>query len=276
MNEINSRLVRVNDEDFEVTFSVKAWQACEKIDSVDGTIEIEAHSIQRPNLKFLGLIHGHLSREFPSCLFAVKVSLSQIIEIIEDALSEWSEEEVLEFSDTYNREYYRNQDARWRMKDCFIPQTHALEYAGGANDTIEAELKLGSSHWMQDWPLEVSDPDRVEEFCAFYDRTADLIIKFDTMQLALFSYDDYLRNSVFYDRKQTQLDKTLSKWFDLTLSRDFALHGNTIAYWAALDRESNDPELSLADPQFVFPISGQLRRIWDDSLIPIDIYWDAL
>jgi hypothetical protein len=95
------------------------------------------------------------------------------------------------------------------------------------------------------------------------------------MQLALFSYDDYLRYSLFSDRKRIQLDKTLSEWFDLTLSRNFALHGNTIAYWATLDRESNDPELSITDPQFVFAISGKLRRIWDNSLIPINIHWDA-
>jgi hypothetical protein len=73
----------VVDEEFEVAFSGKAWQACDKIDSVDGTIEMEARSIQRPNLKFLGLIHGHLSRVFPIGLFAVKVSLSQVIEILE-------------------------------------------------------------------------------------------------------------------------------------------------------------------------------------------------
>ncbi|WP_146138247.1 hypothetical protein [Chamaesiphon polymorphus] len=266
----------MNEEDFAVTFSGKAWQACEKIDSVDGTIEMEACSIQRPNLKFLGLIHGHLSRVSPNGLFAVKVSLSQVIEIIEDAMYEWSEEEVLESSDIYHPKFYRIKDARWRMKDCSVAETHASEYAGGARDILETELKLGSSQGMQDWPLEVSNRSRVEEFCNFYDRKIDSSVKFDIMQLALFSYDDYLRYSIFSDRKPTQLDNTLSKWFDCTLRCDFALHGNTIAYWATLDRESNDPEFSLTDPQFVFAISGKLRRIWNDSQIPIDVYWDAL
>jgi hypothetical protein len=159
------------------------------------------------------------------------------------------------------------------MKDCFVAQTHASEYAGGAKEILETELKLVSSQWMQDWPLEVSDSSRVEEFCNFYDRTTDLLVKFDTMQLALFSYEDLVRLS---NVNWTQINESLSEWFDLRLRRDFALHGNTIAYWAALDRESNDPELSSTDPEFVFPMSGQLRRIWDDSLIPIDIYWDSL
>ena len=277
MSEIDSRLVRVNDEEFEVTFSAKAWQVCKEIDSVDGTIEIKARSVPRPNLKFLGLIHGHLSRVFPNDIFTVKVSISQIIEILEYALSEWSEEDVLKSSDVYLPECYRIEDARWRMKDCAVPQTNALEYGGTYQDILEAELNLGSSPGMQDWPLEVSDPDRVEEFCAFYDRQIDYSIKFDTMQLALFSYDDYLRYSRFSDRKRTQLDRTLAEWFDRRLRSDFAFHGNTIAhYWAALEREIDDPELSVSDPEFVCAISGQLRRIWEDSLIPIDIYWDAL
>jgi hypothetical protein len=270
---IHSRLVQVNNEDFEVTFSGKAWQQCKELETVDGTIEMAAHSAQRPELKFVCFIHGHLSRIFPNGPFAVEVSLSQAREVLEYALFEWAEEEVLESSDIYRPECYRITDARWRMEDCSVPETHAMHYAGGNIDSLDAELKLGSSPWMQDWPLEVSDRHRVEEFCAFYDQTIDRFFKFDTMQLALFSYDDSVRYSLFSYGKRTQLDEKLSEWFDRTLRRDFSLHGNTIAhYWAELDRESDDPELSLTDPEFVCPISGQLRRIWEASLIPIDLH----
>jgi hypothetical protein len=271
---INSQIVRVNDEEFEVTLSGKAWQACDKIDSVDGTIEIKAHSIQRPDLKFLGLIHGHLSRVLQSSFFAVEISLKQVVEMLEYALCEWMEEEISDSLD-YRPEYYRIEDARWRMEDCCIPQTHSPHYRGGAMDTLEVELNLGSSWGMQDWPLEVSDYNRVEEFCAFYDRTIDPNIKFSTMQLALFSYDDRLRYLPFSKGDRTQVDNNLAEWFDRTLRRDFALHGNTIAhYWAELDRDRNDPEFKLIDPEFICAISGQLRRIWEDSLIPIDLYWN--
>jgi hypothetical protein len=276
---INSRLVRVNDEDFEVTFSGKAWEECSALDDVDGTIELQVSSVQRPELKFIGLIHGHLSRVVPNGSFVVEVSLSQTIEIIEDVLSdleeEEEEEEVLEAADIYRPEYYRIKDARWRMKDCRVPDTHVPRYARGANDILEAELKLGSASWMQDWPLEVSDHRRVEEFCAFYDRVIDPAVKFDTMQLALFSYDDGVRYSQYSEGQRTQLDETRAVWFDRTLRRDFALHGNTIADGARLDREHDDPEFSLTNPEFVTPISGQLRRIWEDSLIPINIHWQT-
>jgi hypothetical protein len=205
------------------------------------------------------------------------VSLSQTIEIIEDVLSdlEEEEEEVLEAADIYRPEYYRIKDARWRMKDCTIPDTQVPRYARGADNILEAELKLGSASWMQDWPLEVSDRRRVEEFCAFYDRAINPVVKFDTMQLALFSYDDGLRYSQYSEGQRTQLDEARATWFDRTLRRDFALHGNTIADWATLDRDREDPEFSLTDPEFVFAISGQLRRIWEDSLIPIDIHWQT-
>jgi hypothetical protein len=94
------------------------------------------------------------------------------------------------------------------------------------------------------------------------------LVKFDTMQLALYSYDDRVRSTV-------AITEAVSAWFDRTLQRDFALHGNTIAYWSILDRESDDPEFSLPDPEFVFGISGQLRRIWERSLIPTEIHWNS-
>lgn len=110
---------------------------------------------------------------------------------------------------------------------------------------------------MQDWPLEVSDPERVQAFMAFYDEVDDPDVRFDVMQLALFSYDE---------RPES---RSLSDWFQRTLRRDFALHGHTVADWAALEREPEDPELQRSDPEFVFRISGMLRGVWEDSLSPV-------
>lgn len=72
------------------------------------------------------------------------------------------------------------------------------------------------------------------------------------------------------------MDAIPSEWFERTLRRDFALHGNTVAYWAALEREHDDPELALLDPEFVFRISGLLRRIWEGSLLPSELHWCPL
>lgn len=81
------RLVRVANEDFDVTVRGSAWQAHEALDAVDGTIEIEARSVQRPGRSVVGLLHGHLSRTFPGGPFAVTISSRQVSEIVEGALS---------------------------------------------------------------------------------------------------------------------------------------------------------------------------------------------
>jgi hypothetical protein len=112
---------------------------------------------------------------------------------------------------------------------------------------------------MQDWPLEVSDSARLGEFCDYYDEAIDALVRFDTMQLALFSLDHH-----------PDLDGW-SPWFRETLRRDFALHGHTVAYWAALDREADDPELRCDEPEYVFPISSLMRDVWEDSLVPVPV-----
>jgi hypothetical protein len=262
---VTPRTVRVNGEDFDVAFRGRAWQPCDALEAVDGTIEMEARSVQRPERTIVGLINGNLSRAFPGGPFAVTVRPDQVGEVLQDALSEWAKEEASGAVHVHHPERYRVTDAQWLMTDCPVAPTRALRYPGGAVAILEARLRLGSDPWMQDWPFEVSDPTRVEEFCAFYDQEGDPLVRFDTMQLALFSYD-----------QRRRLDVALSGWFERTLRRDFALHGHTVAYWAALDREDDDPELALPEPEFVFRISGLLRRVWEDSLVPIDLDWRPL
>lgn len=214
-----SRTVRVDGEDFEVVCRGRAWQTCDALDAVDGTIELEARCLRGPQPTVVGLIHGNLSRALPGGPFVVTLHPDQVSEVLAYALSEWAEEEASGHRDGHHPERYRLTDARWRMKDCPVPRTRAPIYAGGAEGILEARFELGSESWMQDWPLEVCDPDRVEEFCAFYDQESDPLVRFDTMQLALYSYDE---------RRPQEAD--LSSWFERTLRRDFALHGNTVAY----------------------------------------------
>lgn len=267
----NTETVVANNEEFGVTLSGCAWQICETLDAVDSTIEIEARSVQKPERTVTGLIHGNLFREFLHNPFVVKISLQQISRILTDALAEWTlNKSSLDPETIHCLDQYRIcNDARWGIENCAVPFTRAPLYAGKAQENLDAEFELMSNSGMQDWPLGVSDPDRLEEFCAFYDQDNHLLVKFDTMQLALYSYDARVRSTV-------AISEAVSEWFDRTLHRDFALHGNTVAYWARLERESDDPEFRLPDPEFVFGISGQLRRIWDRSLIPIEIHWNSM
>ena len=111
---------------------------------------------------------------------------------------------------------------------------------------------------MQDWELEVCDPDRIAEYVAFYEEQSNPLVRFDTMAIALVAYDEAREPSAW------------SSWFNEALRRDFALHGHLVAYWAALEREADDPELERRE--HVFRISKPLREIWESSLVPIDLY----
>lgn len=259
----HSEIVRTGDEDFAVTIRGSAWQPCDSLDAVDGTIEIAARALHAPDRAIIGLIHGRLARGSAGGPFEVAFSRGQLREVLADALEDWAKEQSNDaLIAGYETTYRIDVDARWSMTNCPMPFTAAPRYSGGAQDILRRDLGVGWENWMQDWPLEVSDRARLDEFCAFYDQSADPFVMFDVMRLALFSYDE--------DR---QLDEVHSGWFEQALRRDFALHGHTVAYWAALDRPSDDPELTHPDPEFVFTISGLLRRVWDAALIPIDLDW---
>ncbi len=248
--------LRRGGEEFICSVRAHAWHRAEKLNVVDGTIEIEVVSAVTSGQGVLGIVHGRLERASASKPFIIPLRVEQIGDLIEHAKEESARDSG---ADERRGRRVRVPDARWRMKDCQIPRTSASEYAGKAQDVLESRFALGSAPWMQDWPLEVADPARVEEFCAFYDEATDPLVRFDVMQLALYSYDEQAEKSAS------------SEWFRKTLRRDFAIHGHTVAYWAALDREADDLELHRNDPEFAFGISGLLREVWETSLVRVEI-----
>jgi hypothetical protein len=243
--------IRFQDEDFECSVRAHAWQAVAGLTAVDGTIEMVARSTVAPARRsVLGFIHGRLERPSADGPFVVPVGGAEFGALLAEASTEWKGEE--------GERPLRFDDARWRVGECRVPDTGAPRYAGKACDILEARFALGSQPWMQDWPLEVSDVARLGEFCAYYDEAIDALVRFDVMQLALFSLEYHPDTDGW------------SRWFERTLRRDFALHGHTIAYWAALELEADDPELGRDDPETVFPISRLLREVWEDSLVPVE------
>lgn len=254
---------------FDVTIRGYAWQACDTQNSVDGTIEIVAQPVASDGRGVIGLVHGHLTRLNPGGPFVVNFRKDQIKDLIESANPEDNLPPHLVFDLLDDLQTLRIIDAGWRMNPYPIPQTRAARHAGAEMEFLETHLHLGSARWMQDWPNEVSNLERVEEFCAFYDMQADPGVRFDTMALALTSFDDKVRSD-------DEFDPDLTRWFEQTLRRDFALHGHTVGRWAMLDRDRDDSEFQLTYPEFVFRISGMMRRIWEESLVPIDVKWVPL
>ncbi len=106
--------MEVANEDFEFTFRGSAWQDCQRIDAVDGTIELVAHSLPRDR-SMLGLIHGHLWRACSGGPFVVPIGTSQMGEAIEYAISEWDSEDSSCLGEDCHPDPDRIVDARWQM-----------------------------------------------------------------------------------------------------------------------------------------------------------------
>lgn len=182
--------VWVHDREFVCSLRGDAWQAADALLAVDGTVEIEARSVHQDGPDVLGLIHGRLVRPSLDTAFTVPLSLEEIGQLVRDAQASAGEAAFDAQASDRERVRIRAPDARFRIPGCRIPVTAAPTYPGDAWDVLESRFALGSADWMQDWPLEVSDPERVEAFTSFYDEVDDPAVRFDVMQLALFSYEE--------------------------------------------------------------------------------------
>jgi hypothetical protein len=120
---------------------------------------------------------------------------------------------------------------------------------GEAEDRLSTLLNLRQDPYMQDWDLEVSDPDRLAEFCTVYETSEfDASTKFTLMGLIVASLDGWL-----------QLPDTgewdVSQQVERLLRRDFLLHLHTLNRW----RLGDEP-----DPENVFRATPVIRHIWQE------------
>lgn len=119
---------------------------------------------------------------------------------------------------------------------------------------------------MQDWPLEVSDPKRLREFCDLYEiGRLDDEMQFTLMQLIVFSLDDTLHEELL----EAEERGTLEKRAENLLRHDFPLHLHTINYWRCPEDEA-DPEPL---PDNGFAVTPLMRRVWDDCFRPEYSRW---
>lgn len=133
--------------------------------------------------------------------------------------------------------------------------------SGPARERLEALLHLDSDKWMQDWPLEVSDPSRLSEFCDLYE--SDVIdddTRFPLMELILYSLEESE-----HDIAEMDFPGTMVHWIAQLLRQNFPLHMHTVNYWRCPDEP---------DPENVLPITPLLRRVWEECFSPE--YVDAL
>ena len=208
----------------------------------------------------LGFVHGRVTRDAGGAPFTIPLRTHHLQRFVSNA-DELRETSPVDGSDL------RVDDADYAMsehaEDRPLAETRAPRYRGSAKDIVTARLGLATEDWMQDWPLEVSDAGRIDEFIAFYDEVDDDAARFDIMSLVLYSCEERMGEAGSLG--------TAAAWLAATLRRNFALHAHTIRYWAILERAADDPELRAESSDYVFPISGLLRSVWDDALRPIEV-----
>jgi hypothetical protein len=140
--------------------------------------------------------------------------------------------------------------------DAALAPTRAPQFEGRARAVLDAALGLASADWMQDWPLEVADPSKIPAAIRLYETNHDEAVRFDAMSFVLHS-------------SPTSHDPDLTlPWIERTLTRDFALHGHTVSYWAwwnALDHEDESERDGRA------AVSPSMRRVFAAATIPLRV-----
>ena len=112
---------------------------------------------------------------------------------------------------------------------------HLLRYPTAAAIQLLAQrLGLPNEPNMQDWPWEVSDANRLDEFLAVYrEKSLSDDERFTVMETIIQSFDDLGESIV-----------TGPRWLDAMalLDRNIDLHASSVWYWSSLENDNVDEQ----------------------------------
>ena len=115
-----------------------------------------------------------------------------------------------------------------------------------AVDSLARRFCLPNDPRMQDWPWEVADPKRLDEFLAAYDDGGiSDDERFTLMEIVIQSFED-LGPAIATDPRW---GRTLE-----AIDRSIALHAHSVWYWSAVDSEA---------PEEQWLVTPFLRKILD-------------
>jgi hypothetical protein len=117
-----------------------------------------------------------------------------------------------------------------------------------ARQKLNEVLNLPNESWIQDWDIQLADPNRVEEFCQLYLQLTNDDERFTLMTLIVASCEELLQNG--------HSDKKLSELVISLLTKQFDLHKDTIEYWCELEEDN---------PEHFFAITSIMRAIWQEK-----------
>ena len=137
--------------------------------------------------------------------------------------------------------------------DAAFPLPSRREYCtGGGSEEVDAALNITYAYKIQDWPLEIADETKIGDAIALYERTTSDDVRFAAMSFVLFALDHY------------GLPHERMAWIERTLSRDFALLGSQVHYWARWCA-GDDEERMFGH------VSLMARRVFEASAHPIRV-----
>ena len=119
-----------------------------------------------------------------------------------------------------------------------------------AIDNLNALLKLPFEPWMQDWEIQLADPNRVNEFCQLYTQLDDEDEKFTLMALIIASLEESLQEKGYNEK--------LVEMVNWLLNTEFALHQDTIEYWCDLGEDN---------PEHYWMVTPAMRKVWQENTV---------
>lgn len=116
-----------------------------------------------------------------------------------------------------------------------------------AIDELAQELNLPNEEWMQDWPIEVTNPSDIDRYIDHYTTLTNDDKKFVLMEGII--------DAIEYQPTETLFTKNCEK-VKLLLEKDFHIHAYTIYHKACFD---------IADIEEWWKITPIMRKIWQDN-----------
>lgn len=100
-----------------------------------------------------------------------------------------------------------------------------------AIDELVLKYKYPYADWMQDWPYEIADPKRIDEYFTHYFEQTDEDKKFSLMEILIQAITD-IENESKFEKYWSKLKKILFQ--------DFDIHEYTVYYWSCIGEDLKD------------------------------------
>lgn len=117
-----------------------------------------------------------------------------------------------------------------------VPERFERYIGSATRAKIAALASVAGDDWMQDWPLEVADSSRLDEFIDLLTRAESDDDRFALMELVLYSFDEA------EPAKQREVWRAI----EAMLERDPILYAREIIYWS-LGEETDDGTWKMDD-----------------------------